>query len=94
MLEKEGLPTVVVGTDEFQSLARMESKARGLPELPLVITEHPIGGLKPEVVQARAAHLAATAAAAVTVEGASLTLHPPPTARRGSPVVASEKGST
>lgn len=54
MLEKEGLPTVVVGTDEFLSLAQLESKARGMPDLHLAITQHPIGGLKPEQVSLKA----------------------------------------
>jgi hypothetical protein len=48
---------VVVGTDEFESLARLESKARGMPDLPVVITKHPIGGLKPEQVASRAGDL-------------------------------------
>lgn len=57
MLEKEGVPTVVVGTDEFLSLAQLESKARGMPDLHLAITQHPIGGLKPEQVAAKAESL-------------------------------------
>jgi hypothetical protein len=65
VLEKEGLPVVVVGTDEFESLARLESKARGLPSLPVVITKHPIGGLKPEQVAARAGELLDGVTAAV-----------------------------
>ena len=48
------MPSVVIGTDEFQPLATMEAKARGLPELPLAITEHPLGGLKPDAVRAKA----------------------------------------
>lgn len=57
MLEKEGIPTVVVGTDEFLSLAQLESKARGMPDLPLAITQHPIGGLKPNQVTVKAESL-------------------------------------
>lgn len=48
------MPTVVVGTDEFLQLARLESKARGMPDLHLAITQHPIGGLKPDQVAAKA----------------------------------------
>ena len=72
MLEKEGLPTVVVGTDEFESLGRLESKARGMPDLPFVITKHPIGGLKPDQVRAKAdAMLDATVAGVVRAAGAT-----------------------
>ena len=48
------MPTVVVGTDEFRGLAQLESKARGLPDLRLAITAHPIGGLRPPVVAGKA----------------------------------------
>ena len=54
MLEQEGIPTVVVGTTEFQALCKLEARARGLPELRFAITEHPIGGLRPPVVLAKA----------------------------------------
>ena len=35
----------MIGTDEFVELARLESKNRGLPELPLVLVPHPLGGI-------------------------------------------------
>ena len=54
MLEKEGIPTVVIGTDEFLQLGVLESKARGMPELRFAITRHPIGGLRPPVVAGKA----------------------------------------
>jgi hypothetical protein len=45
----------------------MESRARGMAELPFVITKHPIGGLKPQQVREKAeAMLATTIAAAVS----------------------------
>jgi hypothetical protein len=62
---------VVVGTDEFQSLAAMESKARGLADLHVAITQHPIGGLKPDAVRAKAAAMVAATLAAVTEAGAA-----------------------
>lgn len=46
---------MVLGTDEFAGLARVEALARGLPHLPLVAVPHPIGGLSPESVRAKAA---------------------------------------
>ena len=60
------MPTVVVGTDEFESLGRLESKARGMPDLPVAITKHPIGGLKPEQVRAKAEAMLADTLRAVT----------------------------
>jgi hypothetical protein len=36
---------VVVGTDEFVELARLESRNRGLPDLPLAPVPHPLGGI-------------------------------------------------
>lgn len=45
----------MIGTDEFLSLGTLESKARGLPELPFALTTHPIGGLRPPLVTAKAA---------------------------------------
>ncbi len=57
MLEKEGIPTAVVGTDEFLALGRLESRSRGLPDLPFALTKHPIGGLRPPDVLAKAAAL-------------------------------------
>ena len=62
----------MVGTDEFESLGRLESKARGMPDLPFAITKHPIGGLKPEQVRTRAADMvAATVGAVARAAGAS-----------------------
>jgi hypothetical protein len=60
------VPTVVVGTDEFLQLAQLESKARGMPDLNLAITHHPIGGLKPEQVAAKAEAMIEAAVAGVT----------------------------
>ena len=46
---------MLVGTDEFLGLIKLESRARGLPELPIALTQHPIGGLRPPAVTAKAA---------------------------------------
>jgi predicted dienelactone hydrolase len=45
---------VIVGTDEFQELARLESRNRGLPGLPLVLVPHPLGGIGEAEVLAKA----------------------------------------
>jgi hypothetical protein len=36
---------VVIGTEEFVELARLESRNRGLPDLPLALVPHPLGGI-------------------------------------------------
>ena len=38
----------------FVPLAKSVSTAKGLPSLPLVVVPHPLGGLAPEEVQAKA----------------------------------------
>ena len=52
-LEKRGIPTVTICTDAFAGLAREESKNLGMPDLPIVIIKHPLGGLKGEQVAER-----------------------------------------
>jgi hypothetical protein len=39
------VPTVIVGTDEFVELAKLESRNRGLADLPLALVPHPLGGI-------------------------------------------------
>jgi hypothetical protein len=41
-----------MGTFEFEALARLEAKNRGLEALPLALVPHPLGGIhEDEVVQ-------------------------------------------
>lgn len=54
MLEKKGIPTITLVTDQFRELASAEAKALGIPELPLVVIPHPVGGLKEPDVSKRA----------------------------------------
>ena len=52
MLEQQGIPTVVIGTEEFATLARLEARNRGMADLPLVLVPHPLGGIRePEVLK-------------------------------------------
>jgi hypothetical protein len=44
----------VLGTQEFLPLGRAEAASRGLPDLPIVTVPHPIGGIAPEAVAAKA----------------------------------------
>jgi hypothetical protein len=71
VLEKEGVPAVVVGTDEFLSLGRLESRSRGLADLDFAITQHPIGGLRPPAVLAKAEALVADVVRSLTDGAAS-----------------------
>jgi hypothetical protein len=71
VLEKEGVPTAVVGTDEFLSLFKLESRSRGLPDLPAVIMPHPLGGLREPEVLAKAAALVHATVGAIVNGGAA-----------------------
>lgn len=53
-MEKRGIPTISICTDEFAPLGSMEAQALKMPHLPIVIIPHPLGGLKPEEVAERA----------------------------------------
>jgi len=54
MLEQRGVPTVVMGTFEFETLARLEARNRGLEGLPLALVPHPLGGIPESEVVAKA----------------------------------------
>ena len=54
MLEQRGVPTVVMGTYEFDQLAKLESKNRGLEGLPLALIPHPLGGIGEDEVRKKA----------------------------------------
>ena len=47
-------PTVTVCTNRFEVLARVTATSMGMPNLPLVIVPHPVGGISPEEVKAKA----------------------------------------
>jgi hypothetical protein len=54
VLEQHGIPTVVMGTKEFETLATLEATNRGLAELPLALIPHPLGGIREEEVVKKA----------------------------------------
>jgi hypothetical protein len=54
VLEQRGIPTVVMGTYEFEQLAKLESKNRGLANLPLALIPHPLGGIREDEVVKKA----------------------------------------
>jgi hypothetical protein len=54
VLEGRGVPTVVIGTTEFEALARLEAKNRGIETLPLALVPHPLGGIREDEVAKKA----------------------------------------
>jgi hypothetical protein len=54
VLEQHGVPTAVMGTFEFEALARLEARNRGLEALPLALVPHPLGGIREEEVLRKA----------------------------------------
>jgi hypothetical protein len=46
MLEQRGVPTATMGTFEFEQLAKLEAKNRGIEDLPLALVPHPLGGIQ------------------------------------------------
>ena len=54
MLEQRGVPTAVMGTFEFEQLAKLEAKNRGIEALPLALVPHPLGGIHEDEVVRKA----------------------------------------
>ena len=48
------MPTVTVCTHLFQRLGDVERRALGMPELPMAVAQHPLGGLRTEAILAKA----------------------------------------
>ena len=53
-LEKAGKPTVTICSNRFEILARATAGGLGMKDIPLVIVPHPVGGISPEEVEAKA----------------------------------------
>jgi hypothetical protein len=66
VLEQRGIPTVVLGTYEFEHLAKLEAKNRGLADLPLALISHPLGGIREDEVVKKAEQVVETVRKAVT----------------------------
>ena len=66
-LERRGVPTVTVGSHLFVRLGETEKRALGLPELPMAITQHPIGGIKGDAVVSKADELLDLVVSGLTV---------------------------
>ena len=53
-LRKRGLTTTVICSDSFLNLGKAQSRVFGVPDLPLVVIPHPLGGISLEQVEGRA----------------------------------------
>ena len=53
-LTKRGLIAAVVCSDTFMKLGSAQAKVFGVPDLPLLMIQHPLGGLSLEKVAMRA----------------------------------------
>lgn len=65
-LERRGIPTVTVCSHLFRRLGDLERRSLGLPDLPIAVTPHPIGGLPADAVTAKAEALLDTVIAGLT----------------------------
>jgi hypothetical protein len=54
-LTKRGLVAAVVCSDTFMKLGTAQAKVFGVPDLPLLEIQHPLGGLQMDKVKERAA---------------------------------------
>ena len=55
-LRKRGLVTAVILSEPFLKLGKSQSRVFGVPDLPLLLIPHPLGGLSLEQVEGRAGH--------------------------------------
>lgn len=53
-LRKRGLVTAVVCSDPFLKLGQNQARVFGVPDLPLIVIPHPLGGLSLDAVKERA----------------------------------------
>ena len=82
-MEAAGIPAVVLGTDAFLSLARAQAAKLGLPHLSVALVAHPIGGIDPALVRAKADTIVGDVLAALTRD----PLAPPRLTRAAGAVV-------
>jgi hypothetical protein len=80
VLEQRGVPTVIMGTFEFEALARLEAKNRGIETLPLALVPHPLGGIPVDEVMKKADLAIEAVLKAVMIDGAPSQGSPFPSA--------------
>jgi len=62
----------MITTSAFRTLAENERRAKGVPDLPLLIIDHPLGGETLDGVARRAEQAARAVAEALRVVGATV----------------------
>lgn len=55
-LRKRGLTAAVICSGPFLKLGQAQARVFGVPDLPLLVIPHPLGGLALDDVRARAEH--------------------------------------
>ena len=53
-LAKKALPAVVICSAPFVSLAKAQARVFGVPDLPLAVIAHPLGGISGDEIHRRA----------------------------------------
>jgi hypothetical protein len=53
-LRKRGVVSAVVCSTSFETLGRTQARVFGVPDLPLIMIPHPLGGLGRDEVRSRA----------------------------------------
>ena len=53
-LRKRGVYSAVICSEVFRNLALHQARVLGWPDMPLIVIPHPLGGLAPQEVEARA----------------------------------------
>jgi hypothetical protein len=71
VLEQKGIPSVVMGTFEFEQLARLEARNRGMADLPLALIPHPLGGIREDEVLKKVDLVMDVVVKALMLEGAT-----------------------
>jgi len=55
-LRKRGVVSAVIVSEPFLKLGKTQARVFGVPDLPLLLIPHPLGGLSLEQVEGRAGH--------------------------------------
>lgn len=53
-IEKIGIPTITIATTMFRDVARINARALGFPQLPIVAVPHPLGGIPSQEARSKA----------------------------------------
>lgn len=64
---RAGIPAALITTTAFRGLAESERETKGVPDLPLLVIDHPLGGEPLDTVAERAAQAARALQAAAHV---------------------------